>query len=109
MPAEEFEEPRTIVLPEEEDMLRRLQSVDDDPYMVQKLYPLILRHAGQEKQALGILLMLQLAICDFTEGLPPQLGTAVNMRLPNFVSALVDDETVKNEALKKLKELGIAQ
>jgi hypothetical protein len=40
---------KTVILPERDDMLRRLKSVIDEPHTEQNFYPLLLKHAGQPK------------------------------------------------------------
>ncbi len=62
----------TFVLPEHDDMLRRLLSVEDEPHMVERFYPLILKYAGQKRAGGGIVMMFALAIADYTKPLPPR-------------------------------------
>ena len=91
--------PKTIILPDHEDMLRRLKSVMDEPHAVEQLYPLILKNAGRELVGMGVVMMLQLAIADYTAGLPPIISILVQQRVDDYITALVDDEEVRNDAL----------
>lgn len=93
------ESPKTIILPDREDMLRRLKSVMDEPHAVEQFYPLILKDAGRELVGMGVVMMLQLAIADYTAGLPPVMGAMLQMRVDDYITALVDDEEVRNDAL----------
>ncbi len=51
-----------VILPEPEEMLERLVSTDDSQYMRDRFYPHLIRHAGEEKAAEGVLIMLLLAV-----------------------------------------------
>jgi hypothetical protein len=94
---------KTAVLPERDDMLARLKAVMDEPHAEQYLYPKLLRHAGQTKAPEGIALMFVLAIADYTAGLPASLGIALDFTLPRWVTAIVDDEDVRREALEVIR------
>jgi hypothetical protein len=94
---------KTAVLPERDDMLARLKAVMDEPHAEQYLYPKLLKHAGQVKAPEGIALMFVLAIADYTAGLPPTLGIALDFMLPRFVAAIVDDEDVRGETLEVIR------
>lgn len=97
-----------ITLPERDDMLRRLTAVDNTDHMIAGLYPLILKGAGQPKTALGVILLIQLAIFDYCAGLPPVMGLALGMRLSEYVAALIDDEDVRGDALAEIRNIKAA-
>ena len=40
----------------------------------------------------GVVMLLQLAISDYAEGVPSAIGTILNMRMPDFIDALCPDE-----------------
>lgn len=89
---------RIATLPNQEEMLEHLIKVDDDPHLRERFYPLLTKHAGEEKVAEGIVLMLELAIYDYTEGMPSMMSALMRMKLPNFIDALVDDPDIAQQA-----------
>ncbi|MBI2415569.1 MAG: hypothetical protein HYV33_02825 [Candidatus Kerfeldbacteria bacterium] len=89
---------KTINLPSKDEMLQRLLKVDDNSHLQQKFYPKLLKEAGSQKVAMGVVMLLQLAIYDYTEGMPPAMGAVMNMRMPDFIDALCPDEEVAKEA-----------
>jgi hypothetical protein len=95
-----------VVLPERDDMLARLKSVIDEPHAEHGLYPKILEHAGQTKEAPGVVLMLLLAIGDYTAGMPSVLARTLDLALPRFIAAIIDDEDARQEALAFWAEAG---
>lgn len=82
------EEEELITLPDEAEMLERLKAVSDEPHMVERFYPLLLREAGQQKYPEGVKLMVALAIYDYVKDLPPVMSSLMNMQLEDFVEAL---------------------
>lgn len=98
-------EPKVTRLPEKEDMLARLISVNDDSHAVEQFYPLILKDAGRELVGSGVVLMLHLAIHDYTEGMPPFMGALIQMSLKGYVEALIDDPEVKADALQFIDQV----
>lgn len=69
---------RLTVLPDAAELLERLKGVDDDPYMVERFYPHIIKSAGQQFVAGGIVMFLTLAINDFVveSQVPEMVGRA---------------------------------
>jgi hypothetical protein len=95
---------KVITLPEAEEMKRRLLSVDDNSHMQQKFYPILLKQAGQERVGMDVVMMLALAIHDYTEGMPAIMSNMLYMRADEFVDALIEDEDVATEAKAQLKQ-----
>ncbi|MCH8986978.1 hypothetical protein IIA94_02315 [Patescibacteria group bacterium] len=89
---------KVITLPKHEEMLQRLMQVDDNSHLQERFYPILLKNAGEEKVAQGVVLMLQLAIHDYVEGMPPMIGGLLQMRFDDYIDALVDDEEIRKEA-----------
>lgn len=89
---------KTFNLPSKEEMLQRLLNVDSNPHAQQKFYPLLTEHGGEQKLAQGVVLMLQLAIHDYTQGLPAIMVTLLNMRMNDFIDALCPDKEIAAEA-----------
>lgn len=100
---------KTVTLPKKDEMLRRLLLVNNNSHLQQKFYPLLLEQAGVEKVALGVVMLLQLAIFDYTKGLPAVIGGTLNMQMPNFIDALCPDEEVAEEARTLLEEAMMAE
>jgi len=89
-------------LPTHDEMLDRLKSVDADPHMIERFYPLLLTKAGQEQTGIGLAITLQLAITDYTNNMPPILAKVLQMRLPQFVEAIIEDPQTRADALTAL-------
>lgn len=89
---------KTFILPSREEMLQRLLKVDDNSHLQQKFYPLLAKHCGEQKVAQGVVIMLQLAIHDYTQGLPAMMVSLLNMQMSNFIDALCPDEEIAAEA-----------
>ena len=88
----------TFTLPERKEMLDKLVAVQDNQHLRQKFYPLLLKDAGEEKVPMGVVMMLQLALYDYTEGMPPVMGKAMNMWMPQYIEALCPTEEAAQEA-----------
>lgn len=78
-----------VVLQGRDAMLCRLREVDDNPHFVEKFYPILLKDAGRELNPMGVCIMLLLAICDYTQGMPPIKAKRMEMRAKDFIGALV--------------------
>jgi hypothetical protein len=91
-----------IVLPGRDDMLARLKSVIDEPHTEKGFYSLLLKHAGTRKDPAGIAMIFTLAIYDYA-GQVPAAQMTLNVSLPRFVAALVDDEQARHETLACLQ------
>lgn len=87
-----------ITLPDAETIMSRLKAVNNDDHCVQKLYPLLAKNASQERVPTGIVMMLQLAIHDYTEGMPPMMVAVLNMNMNRYIDALVPDQVAAAEA-----------
>lgn len=95
---------KVITLPAREEMLDRLKKVSDNSHMQERFYPILLKHAGEEKVAQGVVMMLALAIHDYVEGMPPMMSNLMYMQAPQFIEALVDDKEVAQQAKTFLEE-----
>ncbi len=96
-------------LPSREEMLQRLLKVDDNPHSQQRFYPLLTRHAGEQKVAVGVVMMIQLAIYNYTEGMPAMMAQLLNMRMDDWIDALCPDEEIAAEAKAFHKQSMAAQ
>jgi hypothetical protein len=95
---------KTVTLPNAEEIVRRLSSVDADPYTIQNFYPLIAQHANQEKNGFGLVVMIELAIHEVTKGMPAIVGKLMSRQLPRFIKALTDDQEVIADAMNMYNE-----
>ena len=84
-------------------MLDRLKKVSDSSHLKERFYPLLLQEAGSEKFPEGVVMMLTLAIYDYTQHLPKEMVIAMSMQVPRFIDALVPDPKIASE-VKQLWE-----
>jgi hypothetical protein len=91
---------KVITLPDREIMFQRLNKVDDNSHLQERFYPLLLKNAGEERVATGVVLMITLAIHDYSEGMPPMIRGLMFMKMEDYLQALIDDEDVLQEAIR---------
>lgn len=91
---------KVITLPDREIMFQRLNKVDDNSHLQERFYPLLLKNAGEERVATGVVLMITLAIHDYSEGMPPMIQSLMFMKMEDYLQALIDDEDVLQEAIR---------
>lgn len=89
-----------ITLPSQDEMLTRLNEVESIDHVRNGLFPHLLQHAGEEKVAEGVALMIALAIYDYTEGMPPIMSNLLYMGADKYVDALVVDNSEVAEKAK---------
>ena len=89
---------KTIVLPNREEMLRRLMAVSSEPHYRDRLYPLLLRHAGEKRVVQGLVRTFALAVSEYASDLLPVRVRILYKHVPGFIDALVDDKEMANEA-----------
>lgn len=90
---------KTIILPERDEMLSRLTTVWDEPYIIEHFYPHILNSAGTVEDGMGVALILQEAINVFAPSRPPMFAHLLQRRVDKYLTALIDDEKVRVAAL----------
>lgn len=93
------------VLPDSAEFARRLSGVDDNPHMVDWLYPKLLSKAGTSVTGSGFVLALHLAVRDYAKDMPPMVAGTLLRDLDSFVCAVIDDPKVQREALNAVAEL----
>lgn len=98
----------TAPLPDHDELLRRLVSVDDTSHMINGFYPHITKAAGRELTGMGVVMLLHLAVADYTADFPSAMSAVVLLRLEAFTRAVVTDPTVLADALDALRTLGLA-
>lgn len=85
-------------------MLTRLLKVNGENHLQERFYPILLKNAGSQKVAQGVVLLIQLAIYDYLQGLPPMMEPIMQMMVPDLIKALIDDEGVASEAQRFYEE-----
>ena len=79
-----------IILDNADLLLSRLMKVNNDPHLVEKFYPLVTKHALSEKAAIGIVMILNLAIYDYCKGMPSSMYAVMNLMVPRWIDALTE-------------------
>ena len=77
-----------VILLDRREMLRRLKAVLDEPTVVQRFYPSLLKYAGRELEPEGVDMLLALAMYDYCKDLPEPVQTALRLYGPRFRKAL---------------------
>lgn len=98
---------KVIVLPEAEDMLRRLREVYDDPEIERGLYPRFVQYSGDEVCIPGtIARMFIWSIVDYVwdNDYPDVMIGLVNTLVPAWIDAVVDDRAMAEQAKAVHKE-----
>jgi CheY-like chemotaxis protein len=87
---------RLIALLSREEMEKRLREseVGCDDYVVEKLFPALLRHAGEELYANGVAMMLLLAINDSFSDAFMIRDMVLDSYSSGLISAMVPEERV---------------
>ena len=96
-----------FTLPNKDEMLTRLQTIADNSHIQQGLYPLLLTQAGRKKMPIGVVMMLTLAIRDYTQAqkLPPMMAKLLLEQVPEFIDALIPDQKMAEEAKKHWEKI----
>lgn len=93
----------STILPDHDEILRRLSVVDDGAHPVRNLYPHIAsRIANSEVTGPGVVLALRLVLADYTAGMPPMLAYIAQSQESNYIRAIVDDQVVLADAIAML-------
>ena len=66
---------------------------------------MLLKYDEQEVVAIGVIMMLTLAIESFTRGMPAAVVTTMPINMDKYIDALVDDHEVAQEAKDFLASL----
>jgi len=93
---------KVAILPNRDEMFGRLVRVSDEQHLQDCFYPILLRQAGQGREALGVVMMLTLAIRDYTKDMPSMVGL-LNGMAPDFIDALIVDPEIAAEAKRFLR------
>ncbi len=92
-----------ITLPDLDTMRANLYAVCEIRHIRERLFPMFLANAGQEKYGIGVALMIELALADYLEGMPRIMGTVLRLEVPKWLRALVpDNDAARQEAADAL-------
>lgn len=94
---------KTMILPDREELLARLNSIDSDAYLNEHLYPLILKDAGQAKSGPAILGMVVLANQEYFEALPKDINLVKKKATPSGLARAIigqDNPEVLEDAIR---------
>lgn len=100
-------EPRTVVLPDADEMQRRLLSVDDAQRSIEQFHPLLIAYAEREMNFMNIAMMFLLAIFDYTEKDSTVANRSLLMRVPIYLKALIDDVDMRADVVRFLNDADI--
>ena len=92
-----------ILLPGHDEMLARLKAVDDNDHLIERFYPILLRGAGRKLVPMGVVMMLTLAIYDYTLHMP-SMAALMHMKMEDYIDALVTDEGAAQETKEFYKQ-----
>lgn len=87
-----------IVLPSHDEMSARLLKVDEDSHVRSNFHPLLLKFAGQQRTASGVVMTILLAMSEYLKGMPPMMGLLMHDQVEGYIDALVTDPEAKREA-----------
>jgi hypothetical protein len=79
-------------------MLENLIKVNDIPHLQERFYPKLIKRAGDELNGLGVLLAVQIAIAEYTEGMPPMMAHLMQFQVEDFCAAMINDQEVLADA-----------
>ena len=96
---------KVTALPAMGEMVRRLEEVLDDTKVAQQLATLIIKHTATDSGMLNgydVTAGLNRAIYDFPS---PPIAAVLTVYVEKIIIALVDDETVRYDALRRLSQM----
>jgi hypothetical protein len=96
---------KTAKLLDAKTMLERLRKVNDNAHYEERFFPLLTKQAGRELNGLGVLMAVQLAIADYTDGMPALMANLMQYQVDAFCAALVDDAEVLADAVTAHKSI----
>lgn len=94
-----------IVLPNREELLERLLAVSDSSHLQQGLFQKLLTEAGTTKSVQGVAIMLSLALLNYIKDLPEQVVGIICSDVPNFIDALVTDQTFAQQVKSAYEQM----
>lgn len=89
---------RTVTLPPQGIMLRRLLEVDDDEYLIENFYLPLLSYAKQRQTLTGVIVLVELALAFCVDDMPPEICESIERKKPDIINALITDPVAALEA-----------
>lgn len=93
---------KTITLPNPDEMLRRLMVVNE--VCAAALCSLLLEAAGKKLNGVGVVHAVVLAIAEYGQYQPRVVVETLRIQTIDFITALIDDEEVRRDALTFFSE-----
>lgn len=97
---------KVITLPDADDLAKRLRSIVTSEHEAERFHPILLRHAGCELVAAGVMLMLATAVNEYCKGMQSQMEPLM-LKLVEavYVDVIIDDPDVREETKGLLREI----
>ena len=96
---------RMTTLPDKKTMLAKLKKVADTSLLRDEFYPILMRHAGETRNAEGIFTMFNNSILLFAKNKARLTSAKLYLEMPRFIDAMVDDPKVARETKGILEEM----
>ncbi len=94
---------RTITLPDQEELMRRLTAVNDDVDLVRGFYPIAARRgAGRKLTGEGVVVNFSQSIASYTQN--RIVGGRIRLLLKQYMEAIIDDAQARAAAITMIDE-----
>lgn len=97
-----------VCLADAVDMERSLRDINSIRNLQERFYPLLIQHAGKKMPPMHIILVLTLAIQEYTQGMPSMIASLLEMNGEHYAAAMCGDkeqeQAVRNEWLRFAKK-----
>lgn len=82
---------QVITLDPADQLLTRLRAVNGSNHIVTQFYPRITKDAGSKIVPKGVVIMLQLALADYADGMPAFMLNALVPFMPKWIEAVIGE------------------
>lgn len=72
---------------------------------IEQLWKKIAQHTNKQKYPIGIVMLIELAIYDYCEGMPSMIRSLLEMRIPQIITAIVPDQDEYSTVINVYNEL----
>lgn len=104
------EEEKMAVLPEQEEMLKRLREVSSDESLERTFYPSLIKESGNEFYGIGIAMIVLGAVRDHirdayngTKNMASPEALSFLGHLPEYIDALIEDPIIAASAKEEIQ------
>lgn len=97
-----------VVMPDAEELMRRLMGVDDNRHLVENFYPIVARSLANKRQdGVGVVRVLLLAIADYSDGAQAREEQILRIGRFNLIKAMLVEgqAAIKADAMRYLESL----